>query len=73
MKIAMTILAGIVGIAGGIAGMLALSFLMSWPIYMLWNGCLVDAVTGVREVTWLQAWGITVLCSFLFNTSVTKD
>ena len=73
MKIAMTILAGIVGIAGGIAGMLALSFLMSWPVYMLWNGCLVDAVTGVREVTWLQAWGITVLCSFLFNTSVTKD
>jgi len=73
MKIAMTILAGIVGIAGGIAGMLALSFLMSWPVYMLWNGCLVDAVTGVREVTWLQAWGLTVLCSFLFNTSVTKD
>ncbi len=67
MKIAMTLL------AGGIAGMLALSFLMSWPIYMLWNGCLVDAVTGVREVTWLQAWGITVLCSFLFKTSVTKD
>jgi len=73
MKIAMTILAGIAGIAGGIAVMLALSCLMSWPVYMLWNGCLVDAVTGVREVTWLQAWGITVLCSFLFNTSVTKD
>ena len=73
MKIAITILAGIAGIAGGIAGMLALSFLTSWPIYMLWNGCLVDAVTGVQKVTWLQAWGITVLCSFLFNTSVTKD
>lgn len=67
MKIAMTLLVGI-------AGLLALSFLMSWPVYMLWNGCLVDAVTGVREVTWLQAWGITILCSFLFQpTSVTKD
>jgi len=67
MKIAMTILAGI-------AGLLALSFLWSWPVYMLWNGCLVDAVTGVREVTWLQAWGLTVLCSFLFkSTSITKD
>ena len=67
MKIAMTLLVGI-------AGILALSFLMSWPVYMLWNGCLVDAVTGVREVTWLQAWGITILCSFLFRpTSVTKD
>jgi hypothetical protein len=67
MKIAMTILAGI-------AGVLALSFLMSWPIYMLWNGCLVDAVAGVREVTWLQAWGLVILCSFLFKpSSVTKD
>ena len=67
MKIAMTILAGI-------AGLLALSFLWSWPVYMLWNGCLVDAVTGVREVTWLQAWGLTVLCSFLFKpSSITKD
>lgn len=67
MKIAMTLLVGI-------GGLLALSFLMSWPVYMLWNGCLVDAVTGVREVTWLQAWGITILCSFLFQpTSVTKD
>ena len=66
MKIAMTILAGI-------AGLLALSFLWSWPVYMLWNGCLVDAVTGVREVTWLQAWGLVILCSFLFKTSVTKD
>lgn len=67
MKIAMTLLVGI-------GGLLALSFLMSWPVYMLWNGCLVDAITGVREVTWLQAWGITILCSFLFQpTSVTKD
>ena len=67
MKIAMTLLVGI-------AGILALSFLMSWPVYMLWNGCLVDAVTGVREVTWLQAWGLVILCSFLFKpASVTKD
>jgi len=53
-----------------IAGVLLLSFLLSWPVYMLWNGCLIDAVTGVKEVTWLQAWGITILCGFLFKTSV---
>ena len=58
----------------GIAGILILSFLLSWPVYMLWNGCLVDAVTSVKEVTWLQAWGITILCGFLFKTSVnSKD
>ena len=60
MKIAMTILVGLVVLLG-------LSFLLSWPVYMLWNDCLVDAISGVKQVTWLQAWGITVLCSFLFK------
>jgi len=55
----------------GIVFLLFLSFLLSWPIYMLWNGCLVDAIQGVNEVTWLQAWGLTVLLGLLFknNTS----
>ena len=57
-----------------IVGILLLSFLLSWPVYMLWNGCLVDAVSAVKEITWLQAWGITVLCVFLFKTTVnTKE
>ena len=25
-----------------IAGLLLLSFLLSWPVYMLWNGCLLE-------------------------------
>ena len=66
MKIAMTILVGLVGIVG-------LSFLLSWPVYMLWNGCLVDAIAGVKQVTWLQALGITVLCALLFTTKVSND
>jgi len=57
----------------GLAGLLALSFLLSWPVYMLWNGCLVGAVAGVSEVTWLQAWGLTVLCGFLFKSNVSKS
>jgi hypothetical protein len=57
-----------------IAGLLLLSFLLSWPVYMLWNGCLVGAVAGVSEVTWLQAWGISILCGLLFKTTVnSKD
>lgn len=55
-----------------IAGLLLLSFLLSWPVYMLWNGCLVGAVAGVSEVTWLQAWGITILCGFLFKAKVSS-
>lgn len=67
-------IAGVVGVVVlGIMGLLALSFLLSWPVYMLWNGCLVDAVTGVKEVTWLQAWGLTVLCGFLFKSNVSKS
>ena len=56
-----------------LVGVVALSFLLSWPVYMLWNGCLVDAVTGVKQVTWLQAWGLTYLFSLLFKaTKVTS-
>jgi hypothetical protein len=57
----------------GLAAIVLLSFLLSWPVYMLWNGCLVGAVRGVSEVTWLQAWGITVLFGFLFKSSNTNS
>ena len=45
-----------------------ISFLLSWPVMMLWNGCLVDAVTGVKEVTWLQAWGLNMLVGIMFKS-----
>ena len=57
----------------GIITLLAFSFLLSWPVYMLWNGCLVGAVAGVSEVTWLQAWGLTILCGFLFKSPGTSS
>ena len=59
-------------IVGLITLVLAVSFLLSWPVMMLWNGCLVGAVDGVHEVSWLQAWGISVLCGFLFKTNVSS-
>lgn len=52
-------------------GLLALSFLLSLPVYMLWNGCLVGAIDGVRQVTWLQAWGLSILAGLMFKTTVT--
>jgi len=54
-------------ILGAIGLILLVSFLLSWPIYMLWNGCLIGAVDGIHEVTWLQAWGISVLFGLLFK------
>lgn len=47
--------------------------LFSLPVWLLWNYCLVGAVAGVSQVTWLQAWGITVLCAFLFKSSSSKS
>lgn len=63
------ILAPIVGL---ITIVLLFSFLLSWPVMMLWNGCLVGAIDGVHEVSWLQAWGISILCGFLFKSDVSK-
>ena len=60
--------ANVIAVVFTVMGLIFLSFIMSWPVYMLWNGCLVDAVEGVKQVTWLQAWGITVLSGFLFKT-----
>lgn len=63
----------IVGTIVGIVGMVViLGLVMSWPVMMLWNGCLIDAVSGVREIGWLQAWGILVLCGLLFKSTVSK-
>ena len=60
-------------VVGSIAFILGLSFLLAWPVMLLWNGCLVDAVTVVKPIGWLQAWGITILTGFLFKTSVTTS
>jgi len=56
----------------GIATLVFLSFVLSWPVMALWNGCLVDAVTGIKEITWLQGWGISILCGILFKPSSVK-
>ena len=52
-------------IAGGL--------LLSLPVWLLWNYCLVGALTVATEITWLQAWGITVLCGFLFKSGKASD
>ena len=59
-------------IVAGIASLLFLSFLLAWPVMELWNGCLVPAVNGVKEIGWLQAWGLQFLFGILFKATVTK-
>ena len=66
----------IIGVVTGFIGLIAialfLSFLLAWPVMMLWNGCLVPAVDGVNQIGWLQAWGLQFLINMLFKLSVTK-
>ena len=59
-------------IIGGLALIVLLSFLMSWPVYMLWNSSLVGAVDGVHTIDWTTAWGISLLCGLLFKSHTTK-
>ena len=48
--------------------------IMSLPVMWLWNGCLVAAIPGIKEIGWLQAWGILILCGLLFKpTTSSKD
>ncbi len=49
-----------------------LGLLFSYPVMLLWNGCLVPAVDGVKEIGLLQAWGLMILFGILFKTTVTK-
>ena len=62
----------LVTIVGALGFIVLLSFLLSWPIMMLWNGCLVGAVDGVHNIGWLQAWGLTLLIHSLFKATVTS-
>ena len=54
-----------------VAGALFVSFLLSWPVMMLWNGCLMPAVDGIKQIGWLQAWGLQFLINMLFKVSIT--
>lgn len=40
---------------------------LSLPVWYLWNSCLVPAIPGIKEIGWIQAWGIMILCEFLFK------
>ena len=53
-----------------VVGALFVSFLLAWPVMELWNGCLVPAVDGVKQIGWLQAWGLQFLVTMLFKIRI---
>ena len=52
---------------------LILSMLISLPVMWLWNSSLVPAIDSVNEISWLQAWGTSVLFGLLFKSSVNSN
>ena len=60
-------------ILGGITLIIFAAVLFSWPVQLLWNGCLVDAVDGINPITFWQAMGLNVLFSILFKVNNTTS
>jgi hypothetical protein len=60
-------------IVGVVLLVVLLGLVLSLPIWLLWNSCLVPAVDGVNEITWLQAWGLNILCTGLFKSSISNN
>ena len=61
---------GVLIVAGFIV--IACGLVLAYPIMLLWNGCLVPAVSNVHDITWMQAWGLMVLVGILFKSSTTS-
>ena len=59
----------------GIVAVFGLAFLLamlcSLPVYWLWNGLMPD-IFGLKEITWLQALGLSLLSSLLFKSSTSS-
>lgn len=62
----------VVGIAGVVVVLVAVSFgasvLMALPVMWLWNAVVPD-LFNLPVITFWQAFGLTLLCSFLFKSS----
>jgi hypothetical protein len=44
-----------------------LSFILSYPMMLIWNHSLVPAVSGLHEVSWSQMFMISILTSLVFK------
>jgi hypothetical protein len=59
-------------VTAGFALIVVFGLLLSLPVMLLWNAALVPAIPGLVQIGWLQAWGIMILCGFLFKPITTS-
>ena len=48
------------------------SFVLSLPVMLLWDA-VVPAIFKLPEITWMQAWGLSLLCGLLFKSHITNS
>jgi hypothetical protein len=58
----------VIKILGVIALIVGLSFLVAWPVMLLWNE-LMPEIFGLPEISFWQALGLNLFCGFLFKSS----
>lgn len=63
-----TFATAIVTVFGVIALVILLSALFALPVMWLWN-YVVPHQFGLKEIDFLHAWGLNVLCGFIFKSS----
>ena len=56
----------------GFAIVVFVGLLFSLPVMWLWNAALVPAIPRIKTIGWVQAWGILMLCGFLFKPMTTS-
>lgn len=67
------IIGALVMIGAAIITIIVLGLLFALPVMLLWNSCLVSAVTFAKPISLLQAWGINILSGFIFKKSENKS
>ena len=48
------------------------SFVLSLPVMLLWDA-VVPAIFNLPEITWMQAWGLSLLCGLLFKSHISNS
>jgi len=69
------ILEGIFYVIGFLVGCFLLGLVFSLPVMWLLNWLVPALIPGAAgwSISWLQAWGLNVLCGLLFKNTNTKD
>lgn len=54
-------------------GAVVMGIILAWPIQWLWNNALVGSINGINPIGFWQAYGIFLLSSIIFRSSVNTN